>query len=144
MANDRSLVNFVKSVNKLPADQNGEQPSIPFALIRLLQAMRHCWTIERQQCGLAIVHNKLTQDELKQILECMEEVESIVEMKPIPPPLPKKFGSFGKNWHVFLEGFKGHCSVVRGTLCIPLAFILREHTIISPEHRGANYITANE
>ena len=47
LANDRSVVDFVKSVNKLPADQNGDQPLIPFALIRLLQAMRH-WMIERQ------------------------------------------------------------------------------------------------
>jgi hypothetical protein len=48
LANDRSVVDFVKSVNKVPADQNGERPSIPFASIRLLQAMRH-WTIEQQQ-----------------------------------------------------------------------------------------------
>jgi hypothetical protein len=49
LASDRSIVDFVKSVNKLPADQNGDQPSIPFALIRLLQAMCY-WTIECQQC----------------------------------------------------------------------------------------------
>ena len=105
LANDRSVVDFVKLVNKLPADQNGDRPSIPFASIRLLQAMRH-WTIERQRCGLAIVHNELTQDELERILERMEEVESIVDLKPIPPPLPEKFGSFSKNWRVFSEGFK--------------------------------------
>ena len=143
LANDRSVVDFVKSVNKLPADQNGDRPSIPFASIRLLQAMRH-WTIERQRCGLAIVHNELTQDELERILERMEEVESIVDMKPIPPPLPEKFGSFGKNWRVFLEGFKGHCAVVRGNLYIPLAYILREHTIVTPEHRAAIYNTADK
>jgi hypothetical protein len=143
LANDRSVVDFVKSVNKLPADQNGDRPSIPFASIRLLQAMRH-WTIERQRCGLAIVHNELTQDELERILERMEEVESIVDLKPIPPPLPEKFGSFGKNWRVFFEGFKGHCAVVRGNLYIPLAYILREHTIVTPEHRAAAYSTADE
>jgi len=142
LANDRSVVDFVKSVNKLPADQNGERPSIPFASIRLLQAMRH-WTIERQRCGLAIVHNELTQQELERILERMEEVESIMEMKPVPPPLPDKFGSFGKNWRVFSEGFKGHCAVVRGTMNIPLAYILREHTIVTPEHRAAAYGTAD-
>jgi hypothetical protein len=102
LANDRRVVDFVKLVNKLTADQNGDRPSIPFALIRLLQATRH-WTIERQQCRLAIVHNELTQDELEQILEHMEEVESIADMKPVPPSLPEKFGSFGKNWCVFLE-----------------------------------------
>ena len=42
LANDRSVTDFVKSVNKLPPTQEGERPSIPFALIRLLQAMRHC------------------------------------------------------------------------------------------------------
>jgi hypothetical protein len=31
----------------------------------------------------------------------MEEVESIANMKPIPPPLPKKFDSFRKNWRIF-------------------------------------------
>jgi hypothetical protein len=47
LANDRSVVDFVKSVNKLPANQSGDRPLIPFALIRLLQAMCH-WTIECQ------------------------------------------------------------------------------------------------
>ena len=47
LANDRSISDLVKSVNKLPAIQDGDRPSIPFALIRLLQAMRH-WTIEHQ------------------------------------------------------------------------------------------------
>jgi hypothetical protein len=78
LANDRSIVDFVKLVNKLRADQNGDPTSIPYAWIRLLQAMRH-WMIERQRCGLAIVHNELTQDELKWILERMEEVESIAD-----------------------------------------------------------------
>jgi hypothetical protein len=47
LANNRSIVDFVKSVNKLPADQNGDRPSIPFALFSLLRAIRH-WTIECQ------------------------------------------------------------------------------------------------
>jgi hypothetical protein len=143
LANDRSVADFVKSVNKLPANQDGDRPSIPFASIRLLQAMRH-WTIERQRCGLPIVHNELTQEELERILERMEEVDSITEMKPVPPPLPGKFTSFGKNWRVFSEGFKGHCAVVRGTMTIPLAYLLREHTIVTPEHRAAEYSTADE
>jgi hypothetical protein len=73
LANNRSVVDFVKSVNKLPADQNGDWPLILFASIRLLQVMRH-WTIEHQCCGLPIVHNELTQDELMRILQRMEEV----------------------------------------------------------------------
>jgi len=143
LANDRSVADFVKSVNKLPANQDGDRPSIPFASIRLLQAMRH-WTIERQRCGLPIVHNELTQEELERILERMEEVESIAEMKPVPPPLPDKFTSFGKNWRVFSGGFKGHCAVVRGTMNIPLAYLLRDHAVVTPEHRVADYSTADE
>jgi hypothetical protein len=34
LANDRRVVDFVKLINKLPADQDGEWLSIPFALIR--------------------------------------------------------------------------------------------------------------
>jgi hypothetical protein len=142
LANDRSVVDFVRSVNKLPAAPDGERPSIPFASIRLLQAMRH-WTIERQRCGLPIVHNELTQDEVERILERMEEEDSIAEMKPVPPPLPDKFHSFGKHWRVFSEGFKGNCAVVRGTMHIPLAYLLREHTVVTPEHRAAAYGTAD-
>ena len=142
LANDRSVADLVRSVNKLPATQDGERPSIPFASIRLLQAMRH-WTIERQRCGLPVVHNLLTQDELERILERMEEEESIAEMKPVPPPLPDKFHSFGKHWRVFSEGFKGHCAVVRGTMHIPLGYLLREHTVVTPEHRAAAYGTAD-
>jgi hypothetical protein len=48
LASDRSDVDFIsKSVNKLPADQNGDWPLILFALIRLIQVMCH-WTIEHQ------------------------------------------------------------------------------------------------
>jgi hypothetical protein len=68
-------------------------------------------------------------DELERILERMEE-ESIADMKPIPPPLPDKFISFGQNWRVFSEGFKGHCAVVRGTMIIPLTYVLREHDTV--------------
>jgi hypothetical protein len=117
-------VDFVKSVNKLPPDQNGDRPLILFASIRLLQAMRH-WTIERQRCELAIVHNGLTQDELERILKRMEEVESITDMKPIPPPLPEKFGSFGKNWRIFWKAsrdiaqwFVGICTSRWLTSCV--------------------------
>jgi hypothetical protein len=78
------------------------------------------------------------------LLEHMEEMESIVEMKPVSPPLPKKFDSFGKNWRVFLEGFKGHCAVVCGTMYIPLAYILCEHTIVTPEHRATAYSIADK
>ena len=56
LANDRSVVDYVRSVNKLPAAPDGERTSIPFALIRLLQAMSH-WMIERQRCGLPNVQN---------------------------------------------------------------------------------------
>jgi hypothetical protein len=71
----------------------------------------------------------------------MEEVERIADMKPVPPPLPETFGSFGKKWRVFLEGFKRHCAGVRGNLYISLVCILREHTIVTPEHRAAAYST---
>jgi hypothetical protein len=73
-----------------------------------------------------------------------EEVESITEIKAVLPSLPEKFGSFGKNWSVFSEGFKGHCAVVCGTLYIPLAYILREHTLVTPEHRDADYSMTDE
>jgi hypothetical protein len=104
--------------------------------------MRH-WTIERQRCGLPIVHNDMTPEELERILARMKEEESIAEMKPSPPPLPDKFSSFGKNWRAFSEGFKGHCAVVRGMMHIPLAYLLREHTLVTPDHRDATYSTAD-
>lgn len=142
LANDRAVSDFVKSVNKLPADQNGERPSVPFASIRLMQAMRH-WTIERNRCGVAIIHNEMTQDELDRILERMEEEEEIVSMKPVPPPLPDKFTSFGKHWRIFSEGFKGHCTVVRGTMTIPLLYVLRDHDVVTPAQRDAEYPTSD-
>ena len=142
LANDRSVVDFVRSVNKLPAAQDGERPSIPFVLIRLLQALRH-WTIERQTCGLTTVHDDMTQAELERILERMEEEESIAEMKSVPPPLPDKFISFGKNWRGSSESFQGHCAVVRGMMHIPLVYLLREHTHVTLDPRAADYSNAD-
>ena len=37
LANDRSVVDFVRSVNKLPAAPDGERPSIPFASISIFK-----------------------------------------------------------------------------------------------------------
>jgi len=142
LANDRAVADFVKTLNKLPANQEGERPLVPFASIRLLQAMRH-WTIERKRCGVAVVHNELTEEELARILERMEEEEDIAEMKPVPPPLPEKFTSFGKHWRVFSEGFKGHCTVVRGSMHIPLAYVLRDHEAVTPAQRLAEYSTTD-
>jgi hypothetical protein len=130
LANDRAVSDFVKAVNKLPADQASNSPLIPFASIRMLQAMRH-WTIEQFQMGNPVVHNDM-----------MEE-EEIQEMKPTPPPLPDKFTAFGMNWRAFSDGFCGHCAVVRGTMNIPLAYILREHEIPTQEMRDAMYDTTD-
>lgn len=47
LVNHREVSDFVKSVNKLPVTQDNKQPLIPFALIRLLQAMHH-WMFEHQ------------------------------------------------------------------------------------------------
>jgi hypothetical protein len=80
----------------------------------MLQAMRH-WTIERIRMGDPVVHNEMMEDELECILARMIEEEEIMEMKPVPPPLPDKFLAFGKNWRTFSDGFQGHCAVVRGT-----------------------------
>jgi hypothetical protein len=143
LANDRTVTDFVKSVNKLPADQNGDRPLIPFASIRRLQAMRH-WTIERQRCGINIVHNDFTDEELERTLERMEEEESMAEMTVTAPPLPDKFTSFGTNWRTFSEGFKGHCAVVRGTMHLPLLYVLRAHVAVTPAQQAAAYNTADE
>jgi hypothetical protein len=142
LANDRAVSDFVKAVNKLPADQAGIHPSIPFASIRKLQAMRH-WTIERIRMGEPVVHNEMTEDELDRILARMVEEEEIMEMKPVPPPLPDKFKAFGTSWRTFSDGFYGHCAVVRSTMNIPLAYILREHEIPTPEMVAEAYTTTD-
>jgi hypothetical protein len=72
----------------------------------------------------------------------MEEVESIMEeMKPVPPPLPNKFGSFSKNWHFF----KVSRDIVQWFMeqWILLAYLLREHTIVTPDHHQAANSTAS-
>ena len=63
LASDIGIEKFVKTINKLPPGADGVQITIPYASIRMLQAMRH-WTIERKHLGQAIVHNQLTAEEL--------------------------------------------------------------------------------
>jgi len=138
LANDNGVEKFVKTINKLPAGPDGVRITIPYASIRMLQAMRH-WTIECKRLGLAVAHNGLTADELTRILERMEEEEQVASMKATPPPLPDKFVSFGPKWRAFAEGFKGHCAVVRGCMNIPLAYVLRDHTIVTPEMEAMEF-----
>jgi hypothetical protein len=50
-----------------------------------------------------------------------------MDMKPILPPLPDKVSLFGTKWHIFSEGFKGHCVIVHGSMNISLAYVLHAH-----------------
>jgi hypothetical protein len=68
LANDQAAMDLVKSINKLPAAPDGDQPSIPFAS----------------------------------------------------------------------GGFKGHCAIVHGSMNIPLAYVLRDHDIVTPKIRAAD------
>ena len=130
---------FVKAVNKLPAAvDGGPVPSIPFASVKKLKAMRW-WTIERQRCGLAVQHNAFTAEELTRVMERLDYEAHLAINKPEVPELTEKFVSFGTKWRVFSERFKGHCEAQRGCMNIPLAYILREHTDVTAEMRTAEY-----
>ncbi len=62
---------FVKSINKLPADANGIIPQIPFGSIKKLMAMRFR-TIERQRLGLPVLHANFTLAELERVMRRMD------------------------------------------------------------------------
>lgn len=143
LSSDTGVEKFVKTINKLPAGADDVRPNVPYASIRMLQAMRH-WTIERKRLGQAIVHNQMTADELTRILERIEEEEQVTTMKPTPPPLPDKFVSFGPKWRAFAEGFKGHCAVVRGCMGIPLLYVLRDHVDVTPEMAEFEYDSSDK
>jgi hypothetical protein len=44
---------------------------------------------------------------------------------------------------VFSEGFKGNYTVVRGTMTITLAYVLRDHDVVTPAMRIADYSTTS-
>ena len=118
--------NFIKVVNKLPAAvQGGAKPQIVFGAVKKLKAMRN-WAIERNRIGVPIDHAEFTEDEIERILSRMNEEANFAVNKPVAPPLPEKFSSFGPKWREFCDGLKGHCAIVRGCMNIPLAYLLRE------------------
>jgi hypothetical protein len=132
------IESFVKSVNKLPAVPPDDRPSIPFASVKKLKAMRW-WTVEKLRCGLAVVHNQFTVAELTRVLARLDYEAHLAINKPDVPELTEKFVSFGTKWRVFSERFKGHCEAQRGCMNIPLAYVLREHTEVDDDMRNADY-----
>lgn len=133
---------FVKAVNKLPAPAGGDppppRPSIPFASIKKLKAMRN-WTIECRRMGVVVVHNNFTAAEMQRTIERMDFEADLAVNKPELPELPEKFISFGTKWRAFIEGLKGHCSVLRGCMNIPIAYVYRETVAPTAEQRAAAY-----
>ena len=134
---------FVKAVNKLPAappvgGEAQERPSIPFASVKKLKAMRW-WTIECQRTGLDVVHGNFTPAELNRVLARLDYEAHLAVNKPDVPELTEKFVSFGTKWRVFSEHFKGHCEAQRGCMDIPLAYVLRDHTDVTDEIRAEEY-----
>jgi hypothetical protein len=140
---EKDIIDFVKAINKIPAADGRPRPSIPFASIKKLKAMRN-WTIERRRLGIEYEHNDFNASELARIIERMDFEEKLSINKPVPPALPDKFTSFGTKWRIFSEGFQGHCSVLRGCMNIPLSYVLREHGEVDPELLEADFDSSDE
>ena len=119
------IEHFVKAVNKLPEAAPGapKPQHVPYGAIKKLKAMRN-WAIKRDRIGVPIVHDDFDADAIQRILSRMDEEANFAVNKPVTPPLPEKFTSFGPKWREFNDGLKGHCGIVRGCMNIPLAYLL--------------------
>lgn len=132
---------FVKEINKMPAQLvagAAVRPTVPFASIKKLRAMRH-WTIEQGRLGIAVVHTNFTAGRLTEAMGRMDFEAHLVINKPSPPPLPDPFTSFAGKWRSFYEGFKGHLAILRGCMNIPLIYVVRESEEVTAEIRAADY-----
>ena len=131
---------FVKAVNKLPQAAPGlPRPHIAYAAIKKLKAMRN-WAVERQRLGIEIDHAAFTDEECQRILARMDEEAFFAVNKPVTPPLPEKFTSFGMKWREFSESLKGHLNTVRGCMNIPLAYLLRDVEVPTAEMMAADAV----
>lgn len=120
-----------------------EKPSIPYASIKKLKAIRH-WAIERRRLGLDIDDGQLNAAEMTRTLSRMDYEDKLKVNKVEAPPLPDKFVSFGEKWRPFGEGFEGHLAVARGVMNIPLAYIVREIEVPTNEMRNKTYDTSDD
>lgn len=137
---------FVKEVNKMPAvtvGNNQVKPSIPFASIKKLRAMRK-WAIERRLMGLEVSHPAFTAAETARVMTRMDFEVQLEVNKAKPPPLPDKFVNFSGKWRPFYEGFKGHLAVARGCMNIPLLYVVREHSEVTAAMRDDTYTSSDE
>ena len=141
---DKDIKTFVKEVNKMPAvGAPPVRPTIPFASIKKLQAMRR-WCVERVRMGLELNPGSFIVAELERMLTRMDFEAHLLVNKPETPPLPDKFINFGAKWLPFYEGLKGYLEVDRGSMNIPLIYVCREHETVTNEMRDATYSTTDE
>ena len=139
---DRDIEQFVKSINKLPAVA-GVAPRVPHASILRLKAMR-LWTLWQLRQGMAVVHANYNEAAELWASE-RHRFEAELEInKPEAPKSPEKFTNFDKGWRSFKDGVVGLLSAVRGGMNIPLAYVIREHDVVTAEIRGFEYGTSDD
>ena len=129
------LKEICKIINKIPA-VNGVKPRVTFSSMMNLSAMVY-WTKETQRIsfveGAPVLHDLFTVAEMiRSKNRLLEEAEFKEHGGKVPTELVA-FSGFGKKWRIFSEALKAYCKVVRGSMNLPLAYVLRDHEVVTNE-----------
>jgi hypothetical protein len=117
--------------------------AFPYLSVQKLRAMRY-WVLGRRRLGktTAAVHftNMIAMEMLAEMQEEKMIMKAAAESKPSKPT---EFKDFTK-WRKFEELFLTYLGCVRGAGKIPLAYVVRSHTIVTPEIEAETYDTREE
>jgi hypothetical protein len=112
---------------------------IPVYALRNLKALREWakWQVAR---GLPVDADLFLVDQLNWSLVRIDFEDELKDSTEITPPVPSKLKNVGHQaWIPFFKEFNTYCTAIRGALKIPIAYVYRDHDIVTQDIFDAEY-----
>ena len=121
--------------------QEGQPPpevvNLPFISVKKLHAMRK-WVLYQKRKGTPVNAAHCTNEQITLMTERTTFLTSVKNSEDSTPKVPDVLSSF-TQWRTWWESWNTYTKQLRGANEIPLSYIHRKHTLVTPEILGATY-----
>ena len=146
---DAQIDTMVKNLHHwpVPAQVAGAVPLpplvFPFMSIQMFKALRE-WYLQQVRLDLNVTAADFTDAVCTATLQRLQvEAEHKAAKKDVDADKPPPLAELNK-WHKFWELLSTYLSQLYGAAHIPLTYVMREHTEVTPELQAAAYATEEE
>jgi hypothetical protein len=129
---------------RVPNANPNAQVRIPFLSLTKLKAMRY-WVLAQRCIGIEAPNvNDFAGEVIEETLARMKaDSDQKLATEDSDIRKPEKLADLNK-WTKFWELFTTYLGRVKGAALTPLSYLVREHEVVTPEHRDAAYQSVQE